>query len=303
MMPIELRHLRYVIAADNHRSFRQAAASLCLKQSTLSRRIHQLEDELGVLLFTRHSGGVRPTTAGQEFLRRAKRITEEVRTMTALAKAGSRGEIGRLSVGFYTSISSGHLRASLLDYATRFPEVTLSAIECPRTHLFAELEGGALDIAIVSGETSLRWGTVLPLWAERIMVALPETHPLATKEMVYWTDLKGDRFILSGRDIGPEIGDLLIAKLATPGDRPCVESHDASRETILSLVGLGRGIALVYEACAGAVHPGVVYREVREGNGPSLIGHRACWRADNANPTLLRFVDVLRARNPGLCPG
>ena len=76
-MPIEFRHLRYVLAADKHRSFRQAAAALRLKQSTLSRRIHQLEDELGVLLFARHSGGVRSITAGQEFLRRAKRITEE----------------------------------------------------------------------------------------------------------------------------------------------------------------------------------------------------------------------------------
>ena len=129
MMPIELRHLRYVIAADKHRSFRQAATALRLKQSTLSRRIHQLEDELGVLLFTRHSGGVRPTTAGHDFLRRAKRITEEVHAMTVLAKAESRGEVGRLSIGFYTSLSAGNLRASLLDYVTRYPEVICHAVE------------------------------------------------------------------------------------------------------------------------------------------------------------------------------
>jgi len=171
VMPIELRHLRYVSAAEKHRSFRQAATSLRLKQSTLSRRVHQLEDELGVLLFTRHSGGVRPTTAGHDFLRRAKRITEEVHAMTVLAKAESRGEVGRLSVGFYASLSAGHLRASLLDYVARYPEVTVSAIEGSRAHLFVELEGGALDIAIVSGEVNLRTGTVFPIWAERIMVA------------------------------------------------------------------------------------------------------------------------------------
>ncbi len=95
MMPIELRHLGYIIAADKYRSFRHAATALRLKQSSLSRRIHQLEDELGVLLFKRHSGGVRPTTAGQELLRRVKRITEGVDAMTALAKAESRGEAGR----------------------------------------------------------------------------------------------------------------------------------------------------------------------------------------------------------------
>ena len=297
-MPIELRHLRYVIAADKHRSFRQAATALNLKQSTLSRRIRQLEDELGVLLFTRHSGGVRPTTAGHDFLRRAKRITEEVDGMTALAKAESRGEAGRLNVGFYMSLSAGHLRASLLDYTARHPAVTVNAVEGARAHLFAELESGALDIAIVSGDTDRRTAVVLPLWADRIMLALPEQHRLAAHDVVYWTDLMGERFLLSCRDPGPEIQDLLTANLAAPGDRPLVESHDVSRETILSMVGIGRGVSLLCEAGTGASYPGVVYREVREGNSPCWIGQSACWRENNANPALLRFVDLLKARHP-----
>jgi DNA-binding transcriptional LysR family regulator len=298
VMPIELRHLRYIIAADKYRSFRQAAMALRLKQSTLSRRIHQLEEELGVLLFTRHSGGVRPTTAGQEFLRRAKRVTEEVQAMTALAKAESRGEAGRLSVGFYTSLSAGHLRASLLDYVERYPEVTVSAVESSRAHLFTELESCALDIAIVSGTSDLHAGLVLPLWAERIIVALPEQHRLATHEIVYWTDLKGERFLLSCRDPGPEIQDLLIVKLAAPGDRPLVDTHDVSRETILSMVGIGRGVSLLCETSTGASYAGVVYREVREANGSCWIGQSACWCNDNANPALLRFVELLKARYP-----
>jgi len=295
-MPIELRHLRYVIAADNHRSFRQAAASLRLKQSTLSRRIHQLEDELGVLLFTRHSTGVRPTTAGHEFLRRAARITEEVQAMTALAKAESRGEAGRLSVGLYTSLSAGQLRASLLDYVARYPEVAFSAVEGSRAHLFAELESGALDIAIVSGESDLRKGLVLPLWADRVVVALPEQHRLAVNEFVYWTELKGERFLLSCRDPGPEIHDLLMVKLAAPGERLLVDRHDVSRENILSMISVGHMVSLVYETSTGASYAGVVYREVRDGNSPSWIGQSACWRDDNANPALRRFVDLLRLR-------
>ena len=303
MMPIELRHLRYIIAADKYRSFRQAATSLRLKQSTLSRRIHQLEDELGVLLFMRHSGGVRPTTAGQEFLRRAKRITEEVQTMTALAKAGSRGEAGHLSVGFYASLSAGHLRASLNDYVARYPGVSVSAVEGSRDNLFVELEAGALDIAIVSGESDLRAGLALPLWAERVMVALPEQHRLADNEVIYWTDLKVERFLLSCRDPGPEIQELLMAKLAAPGNRPLVDSHDVSRETILSLVGIGRGVSLLCEASIGASYAGVVYREVREASGSSWIGQSACWRNDNANPALLRFVEILKARYPATGAG
>ncbi|MGA7714062.1 MAG: LysR family transcriptional regulator [Rhizomicrobium sp.] len=301
-MPVELRHLRYAIAADKHHSFRRAAAALRLKQSTLSRRIHQLEDELGVLLFARHSGGARPTAAGREFLRRAEHITEEVQAMIALAMAESRGEAGGLRVGFYISLSAGHLRACLLDYVARYPEVTVNTVEGSRVHLFAELQGGALDIAIVSGESELRASQVLPLWAERIMVALPQTHPLSARKVIYWTDLKRERFLLSSRDPGPEIKDYLMAKLAAPGDRPLVVCHDISRENILSIVGAGRGVSLLCEACTGTSYPGVVYREVREGNGPSRIGQSAYWRGDNENPALLRFVALLKERYPSLDP-
>ena len=297
-MPIELRHLHYVIAADKHHSFRRAAAALRLKQSTLSRRIHQLEDEFGVLLFKRHSGGVRPTTAGHNFLRIAEHIIQEVNSMVLLAKAESRGEAGCLSIGFYTSLSAGHLRASLLDYVARYPDVTIRAVDGTRAYLLAELDGGALDIAIVSGESELRRAQVLPLWAERITVALPQTHPLAAHEIVYWTDLKDERFLLSCRDPGPEIQELLMAKLAAPGDHPLVVRHDVSRENILSMVGAGRGVSLLFEASTGATYPGVVYREAGEGNGPSRIGQSAYWRWDNENPTLMRFVALLKERYP-----
>lgn len=57
------------------------------------------------------------------------------------------------------------------------------------------------------------------LWSECIMVALPEGHRLAGNNIVYWTDLKGETFLFSQRDPGPEIQDILLAKLAAPGER------------------------------------------------------------------------------------
>ena len=62
---ITLQHLRYVVAAADRGSFRQAAEALFLKQSTLSRAIRQLEETLRINVFERSSGGVKATTAGQ----------------------------------------------------------------------------------------------------------------------------------------------------------------------------------------------------------------------------------------------
>ncbi|MPZ36269.1 MAG: LysR family transcriptional regulator [Rhodospirillales bacterium] len=60
-MPIELKHLRYIEAAERLGSFRKAAESISIRQSNLSRRIRDLEEMLGVRLFDRTSGGVRGT--------------------------------------------------------------------------------------------------------------------------------------------------------------------------------------------------------------------------------------------------
>ena len=70
----DLQHFRYTIAAADHGSFRRAAESLGLKQSTLSRRIHQIEEQMDVKLFERSSGGVRATLAGSIFLATARSI-------------------------------------------------------------------------------------------------------------------------------------------------------------------------------------------------------------------------------------
>lgn len=68
-MPIELKHLRYIEAAERLGSFRKAAESISIRQSNLSRRIRDLEEMLGVRLFDRTSGGVRATSAGRDFVR------------------------------------------------------------------------------------------------------------------------------------------------------------------------------------------------------------------------------------------
>jgi DNA-binding transcriptional LysR family regulator len=161
------------------------------------------------------------------------------------AKAAGRGEAGYLATGFYTSLSAGNLRASLVEYGRRFPQVEISTVEASRTRLFDGIQNGAVDIAIVTGEPASDRDRSMILWSERIIVALPEDHPLAANEIIYWTDLKRERFLLSERDPGPEIQDILVAKLSSPGDSPALVRLDVSPENIKSLVGAGRGVSLM----------------------------------------------------------
>jgi DNA-binding transcriptional LysR family regulator len=223
---VELVHLRYAVAAADHGSFRRAAEALLIRQSKLSRCVRQLEERIGMIVFDRSSGGARATQAGRDFLRMARSILEQMDTLTASAHSAGRGEAGRLAIGFYTSLSAGNFRATLIDYARRFPHIQARMIESSRTRLTTALRNGAIDVAIVTGQTPLLDSQIMPLWSERIVVALPEAHRLADGETAYWTDLKDETLLISRHDPGPEIQDLLLAKLASPGDRPKVLFHD-----------------------------------------------------------------------------
>ena len=295
---VDLVHLRYAVAAADHSSFRQAAEALLLPQTKLSRCVRQLEERIGMIVFDRSSGGVQVTQAGRDFLRTARSILEQMDTLVASAHSAGRGEAGRLAIGFYTSLSAGNLRAILIEYAKRFPQVEIGMIEGSRTRLDTALRNGAIDVAIVTGETPLRGSKTMSVWSERIVVALPEAHRLADGETAYWTDLKDETLLINRHDPGPEIQDLLLAKLASPGDRPKTLFHDTSLGNIMGLVGAGFGVSLVRESDIGASFPGLIYRELRDGMGPSWVGYSAHWRTDNDNPALTSFLKMLGERYP-----
>jgi DNA-binding transcriptional LysR family regulator len=136
---VEIRDLKRAIVAAQHRSLRQAAEALDIRQTTLSRRLRDLEYQLGATLFERTNGGTRPTVPGQEFLDAARRIVEETEAITPHLKTRSRGESGRLTNGVHASLSAGNLRATLIEHRRRFPDVQTHRVDGSSDHLISDL--------------------------------------------------------------------------------------------------------------------------------------------------------------------
>ena len=293
---IELRQLQYLIAAAEAGSFSRAARNLNIKQATLSRHILETEKRLGLMLFDRKTRGATLTANGKTYLRTAQRIVREFEELNAWVHATKNGHAGKLAVGFYTSFSAGNLRATLSEFSVRFPEVKVRGFERDRDMLLAGIENELLDIAIMIGEAPYRGVKSRPFWSERILVALPEDHPLAARERIHWTDLTGERFLLTERDPGPETRNMLLGKLGMPGYTPEIDMDDVSRDTVLSAIALGGRLSIVAESALGIQIPGVVFREVHEANGHMRIGFSGYWRDDNENPVLRRFLDFVAAR-------
>jgi DNA-binding transcriptional LysR family regulator len=295
-VPFDIRQLRYAIAAADHGSFYRAARFLDIEQSTLSRAILKLERSIGMPIFERSRAGVTTTLAGSAFLRGAKPMVSTADKLVAMMRAAGQGRAGGLMIGHNSSVSAGNLRATLMSWHDSHPDVEVECVEADRNVLLAGLDTGEIDMAILMGTAGHNGFRCEPVWSERMLVAMPASHPLADCEVVHWTDLRRERFLLPACDPGPEIRDMLLGRLAMSGAKPDVRILQASRETVLSVLGSSSSITVVCEASTGARYADVIYRPIHGEQGPALTGHSGCWREDNNNPALRRFLEFIKAR-------
>jgi len=298
---LELKHLRYVIAAAEHQSFRRAGNVIGVHQSAISRRIRNLEDELGASLFNRHSGGVELTYAGRNFLEHARRAVEQIERAAKLADSFGRGSVGTIRLGIFSSLSSGFIADLLRAYERRHADVRLEFIEGAPSEHIAAIRQYKLDIAFLTGAIAAPYCDSEHLWTERVYVVLPETNELADRAKIAWDDLHDRHFIVSQSDPGPEIHDYLVRHLAGLGHHPSVEYCSVGRDNLMQLVSFGKGLALTSEATTGTIFPGITYKP--------LIGEMlpfcAVWSPKNDNPALRRLLSLARvmARRNGLRSG
>jgi DNA-binding transcriptional LysR family regulator len=150
-MPFELRHLRYVVAAAEHGSFRKAALALGVQESAVSRRIRDLEDEIGATLFIRHHAGVCPTYAGHQFVGRARKAINQLSYATRDVGLIGRAETGVVRLGIFSSLASGFLAELLQTYSAKHSGVRLEIVEGgPCDHVPA-IRQHRLDVAFLTG--------------------------------------------------------------------------------------------------------------------------------------------------------
>jgi len=143
---MELRHWRYFIAVAEELNFSGAASRLQMAQPPRSQQIRALEDEIEVQLFDRTKRPLQLTWAGQVFLEETRLALAQVDNAVKTAKCASRGEIGRLIVGFNSSMANCLLPDILGVYRDRFPKVELIWRELATSLQLQALRDRHLDV-------------------------------------------------------------------------------------------------------------------------------------------------------------
>jgi DNA-binding transcriptional LysR family regulator len=122
---MELRHLRYFTAVVQWKGYREASRHLYITQPSISETVSDLEDELGIKLFSREGRVARLTPEGQAFYEEALKTLAQAERSIATAQRAAKGEIGRLGIGFMGFASCPFLPDLLRKYKTRYPGVSL----------------------------------------------------------------------------------------------------------------------------------------------------------------------------------
>lgn len=297
-MGIEIRQLRYAVMTADTQSFSRAAAALNVKQSTLSRRVMQLEERLGVKLFERTTRGAEPTENGRVFIEQARRIVTDIENLQTTARNVSYGLQGRIAVGYCSPPMSGNLKLTFSDYLTRFPDVQFDGVEAGPEKLFNGLLSRTIDVAVAPiGLTESGLKTRL-LWSERLFAVLVEGNRLIPQERIYWQDLRREVFVVPGNGLGPILGNLISARLTEQGFRPNIIYQDTSLESVLSMVSAKRYISVATESSQGVNWPELHFREIYDPSGPARLEFALYWCEDNDNPALQRFFKLIEERYP-----
>lgn len=248
---MELRQLQHFLAVAEERHFTRAAQRVNIVQSALSASIRALEEELGAPLFVRSTRQVRLTAAGQVFLDKARLALGAVEEGRRAVEAVTGLRRGTLSIGTVQSLPAFlDLPPLLARFHALHPGVEVRLCQGSSTALLDRVRNGQLDLAFVPLGDPPRGVATRLIACEALVLACAPGHPLAGRDDVPWTALRDQPFV----DFEPDWGTRRLVDHAFLDAgierRPAFEVSDL--DTLLRLVALGLGVALVPEAVAEA---------------------------------------------------
>lgn len=244
---MELRQLQYALQIAAERNFSRAAEKLHVAQPSLSQQLSKLEKELGVMLFQRNTSSVELTHAGERFVEQAESIIAAVELLRQEMSDISQLRTGRVVVGSMP-ITGAHLLPHVLPvFKQNYADIEISLLEDSSMNLEKLTAGGQTDLSLLSLPLEVPTLAYEVLGEERIDLAVPPDHPLASRkaEGIRTTleELKDEPFIVLKEGQGFRKMTMELCREA--GFEPKIVFQSNNMETIQSLVATGMGVTLV----------------------------------------------------------
>ena len=192
MIDVKLLTLLKVHETGN---YTRAAEQLSLTQPAVSQHIKQIEKELGISLFVRSGGKIRPTADGKLVIEYAERVVSLYENLQQALRDQQRS-VDRLRVGITHTSESNVVTEVLAKYAEQNENLSITIQTDTINNLYAMLKNYKIDIAIVEGAVQDASINSIMLDTDFLVCAVSNENPLARKSIVTLDELKRERLIL-----------------------------------------------------------------------------------------------------------
>ena len=206
----------------------------------------------------------------------------------------AQGKVGRLRIGFADSATySGELPSILRDFRDRWPDVRLDLFPSSSVATGAQLREQQLDMGFVYVlPTDIPQLKAHRISSERIVLALPQSHPLVKRKRVKLGDLKGEPFVWFPRAAAPLYYDRVLSACHAAGLTLNIVQEGNNDTTMLSLVAGGIGLSFTIKSAERRKPDSVVLKEVEDLR--LTVELSAIWREDNKVPALRKLIEIVR---------
>jgi len=293
---MELRHLRYFVAVAEELNFTRAAEKLRLAQPSLTRQIHNLEEELGVRLLNRAKNQVSLTEEGRSFLLDARRLVAQSLESVQAVQRLSRGETGQLNLGYLSKFNFDLLPGTLVEFSRTRPEIAVNLFDMSPAEQLRALDARKIDLGFVGGRPpSTHKNLVALAWEcigqHRLVIALSSRHPLAKQTKIKMKDLKPLFFVTMSETTHPGSRAWLSGVCQQAGFTPRILQDVEFESDLLDFVADDLGVALAREQIKRLTHPGVVFRPLA---APMKADYWIAWHQENRSKALHQYIKIVK---------
>ena len=271
---MELRQLEYFVAVAEERNFTRAAERVHISQSGVSAQIRRLERELGAELFDRSARTATLTAAGRAALDHARAA------LAAAAAVGQAvGEVtglirGRLMVGMVIGCTVTPLFEALSAFHRAHPGVEISLLEDNSDRLVEAVRLGTVDVALVGTATAPEGLEALTIISERLVVVVPEGHPLSSRRRIALRDIAAHPIVCMPPGTG--LRTVFDGACAAKDLRPVIALQASAADAVADLAARGLGVAVLSASMASGHRDRLVVRSIDDLATPALLA--LVWR-------------------------
>lgn len=247
---MDVNQLRAFVAVARAKRFTRAARALGVSQPSLSRRVQQLERDLGARLVVRTPAGAVLTSAGERFLSHAERLVASVDAGRLALDELSGEPRGAVALGSQPTISAYVLPAILARFHARHPAVVLRLREGTTEQVEERIAAGEFDLGLMNLPVRRLDLAAQKLWQEDYMLVVPVGHRLASVgRAVALAEVAGEPLVIAP---GIPSTAALLAACDERGVQPRVTVETDTMEAVRRMVERGLGISLLPRTMAQA---------------------------------------------------